>query len=309
MGVGMLHLFALEHNAVCDALKKVYPQFDDQRLFELAVLTVSGLIAKIHGVEWTPNILRHHPPLSSDSRPLGTACSARSSSPMGQVATSETLSGTKRIADRSLLQPVLAGTEEFVSVYRMHPLIPDDWNFFARERRASAEPQLHRAAGPLHPRLHGQIWRWRICGTHSVWPAPARGVLAQLPERAASADSHRRSDHRPGNPGHHCRDRERGVPRYNDFREALGCRVVRPSRRHPNAEWAREINEVYNGDVDAVDLQIGMQAEQPVKGNGFSDTATRDLRADGSAQIEERPLLHQRSAARGVHPGRLRLGL
>ena len=36
VGVGMLHtLFALEHNAVCDALKKAYPQFDDQRLFEL----------------------------------------------------------------------------------------------------------------------------------------------------------------------------------------------------------------------------------------------------------------------------------
>jgi hypothetical protein len=43
----------------------------------------------------------------------------------------------------------------------------------------------------------------------------------------------------------------------------------------PYKQWAREINEVYNGDVDAVDLQIGMQAEQPPKGFGFSDTAFR----------------------------------
>jgi hypothetical protein len=72
------------------------------------------------------------------------------------------------------------------------------------------------------------------------------------------------------------RDRERGVPRYNDFREAL--RMPRRKRIEditPNQEWAREINEVYNGDVDAVDLQIGMQAEQPPKGFGFSDTAFR----------------------------------
>jgi hypothetical protein len=43
----------------------------------------------------------------------------------------------------------------------------------------------------------------------------------------------------------------------------------------PNKQWAKEINEVYNGDVNAVDLQIGMQAEQPPKGFGFSDTAFR----------------------------------
>jgi hypothetical protein len=72
------------------------------------------------------------------------------------------------------------------------------------------------------------------------------------------------------------RDRERGVPRYNDFREAL--RMPRRKRIEditPNKQWAKEINEVYHGDVDAVDLQIGMQAEQPPKGFGFSDTAFR----------------------------------
>jgi hypothetical protein len=72
------------------------------------------------------------------------------------------------------------------------------------------------------------------------------------------------------------RDRERGVPRYNDFREMLRM----PRRKSideitPNKEWAREINEIYNGNVDMVDVQIGMQAEQPPKGFGFSDTAFR----------------------------------
>ena len=59
-GVRLLHtLFSPRDNAVCDALKRACPSFDDQRLFELAVLVVSALIAKIHTVEWTPCILRH----------------------------------------------------------------------------------------------------------------------------------------------------------------------------------------------------------------------------------------------------------
>ena len=72
------------------------------------------------------------------------------------------------------------------------------------------------------------------------------------------------------------RDRERGVPRYNDFREMMHM----PRRKSideitPNKEWAKEINEIYGGNVDLVDTQIGMQAEQPPKGFGFSDTAFR----------------------------------
>ena len=43
----------------CDELKKAYPDLDDQRLFELGVLVVSALIAKIHTVEWTTCVLRH----------------------------------------------------------------------------------------------------------------------------------------------------------------------------------------------------------------------------------------------------------
>ena len=65
VGVGLLHtLFAREHNAVCDALKKALPELDDQRLFELGVLVVSALIAKIHTVEWTT--VRAAPPGAAD---------------------------------------------------------------------------------------------------------------------------------------------------------------------------------------------------------------------------------------------------
>ena len=50
---------AREHNAVCDALRAEYPQLGEDRIYQIARLVVSALIAKIHTVEWTPAILGH----------------------------------------------------------------------------------------------------------------------------------------------------------------------------------------------------------------------------------------------------------
>jgi len=42
-----------------------------------------------------------------------------------------------------------------------------------------------------------------------------------------------------------------------------------------NPEWREEIRRVYEGDIDRVDLIVGLFAETPPKGFGFSDTAFR----------------------------------
>jgi hypothetical protein len=72
------------------------------------------------------------------------------------------------------------------------------------------------------------------------------------------------------------RDRERGVPRYNDFREEMRMPRVRSfDELTPNKDWAEQIRRVYNNDIDKVDLQVGMYAEPLPPGFGFSDTAFR----------------------------------
>ena len=43
----------------------------------------------------------------------------------------------------------------------------------------------------------------------------------------------------------------------------------------PNKQWQEEIRAVYDDDIDAVDLQVGLLAEPAPKGFGFSDTAFR----------------------------------
>ena len=58
VGLSLLHgLFALEHNAICDALKKHNPLWDDERLFQQARLVNAALLAKIHTVEWSTSII------------------------------------------------------------------------------------------------------------------------------------------------------------------------------------------------------------------------------------------------------------
>jgi hypothetical protein len=60
IGLGLMHtLFALEHNAICERLKREYASWSDDRLFNTARLVNAALMAKIHTVEWTPAILAH----------------------------------------------------------------------------------------------------------------------------------------------------------------------------------------------------------------------------------------------------------
>ncbi len=274
-GVGILHtLFAREHNAVCDALKKAYPSFDDQRLYEVAVLTVSALIAKIHTVDWTTTVLRHPALQIAMNANWYGALGETFKEKIGRVSDSEAISGIVGSPADHHGAP-FSLTEEFTTVYRLHPLIPDDWNWFSLEsgehlRNTNfTEIQGKYTRDFMHSMQVGDLW-------YSMGQASAGAIcLHNYPNALRKLE---RLDGQITDLAtlDIVRDRERGVPRYNDFREMLRM----PRRKSideitPNKQWAKEINEVYNGDVDMVDVQIGMQAEQPPKGFGFSDTAFR----------------------------------
>ncbi|HEX2728879.1 MAG TPA: peroxidase family protein, partial [Rubrobacteraceae bacterium] len=72
------------------------------------------------------------------------------------------------------------------------------------------------------------------------------------------------------------RSRELGVPRYNQFRELLHLpRVESFEELTDTPEWAEELRRVYAGEIDRVDLTVGLYAEPVPEGFGFSDTAFR----------------------------------
>lgn len=274
-GPGLLHtLFAREHNTVVTAIKKAHPEYDDQRLFELGVLVVSALIAKIHTVEWTPCVLRHPALQIGMSANWYGALGETFRDKVGRIGDSEALSGIIGSSTEHHSAP-FSLTEEFVSVYRMHPLIPDDWSFYSLESGVLVQEAFFTDLQGRYTRDFmdslemGDMW-------YSIGKASAGAVC--LHNYPNSLRNLTRVDGQITDLAtlDIVRDRERGVPRYNDFREAL--RMPRRKRIEditPNKQWAKEINEVYNGDADAVDLQIGMQAEQPPKGFGFSDVAFR----------------------------------
>ena len=275
VGLSMLHtLFTLEHNAICDHLKRAYPSWDDQRLYETAWLVNAAVMAKIHTVEWTPGILPHRALQIGMSANWWGLLGERFKKRYGRVSESETLSGIVGSATDHHSAP-FALTEEFVSVYRLHALIADDWKFFSLdsgqllEERTFTEiqgvdtltfmdkvsmPDLFYSFGISHP---GAI-------TLHNFPRALQNLKridGQLLDMATLDIA---------------RDRERGVPRYNDFRELLRMPRVRTFEDlTANRVWAREIRDVYKGDIDRVDLQVGLHAETPPPGFGFSDTAFR----------------------------------
>jgi len=93
-----------------------------------------------------------------------------------------------------------------------------------------------------------------------------------------------RDEHRHGEGGEHLdlaavdilRDRERGVPRYNQFRRLLHKDPVKSfDELTDNPAWRKQIREVYNNDLEKVDLMTGLFAEPLPPGFGFSETAFR----------------------------------
>ena len=121
----MHSLFVLEHNTICGHLRQAYPDWDDDALFDRARLINSALMAKIHTVEWTPAILQH-PTLQLAMRANWWGLQGEDSHEvLGRISESEVISGIPGSEQDHHGAPFQM-TEEFVSVYRMHPLMPDE---------------------------------------------------------------------------------------------------------------------------------------------------------------------------------------
>ena len=84
------------------------------------------------------------------------------------------------------------------------------------------------------------------------------------------------------------RDRERGVPRYNGFRRALGLNPVnRFGDLTDDPIDDAEPEELYEGDVEALDLLVGCLAEsRRPTGFGFGETAFQVFVLNASRRLQ-----------------------
>ncbi len=276
VGLGLLHtLFALEHNAICDELKRVHPQMGDDDLFGTAQLVNSALIAKIHTVEWTPAIT-NHPVMHTGMRAnwWGLA-EEKIHRKYGRLSENEVISGIPGSKAEHHGAPYQL-TEEFVSVYRLHPLLPDELEIHSLKDNELLEVLnfndiiLLKAERVLREGAKAQdIWYSfgiQHPGAVCLHNYPRFLQDLTLPDGVrldlGAVDI--------------IRDRERGVPRYCQFRRLLHLKAPESFEElTDNPVWAAELKEMYKGDIERVDLQIGMHAETPPTGFGFSDTAFR----------------------------------
>src|SRR5437016_738892 len=274
IGLSLLHtLFVKEHNAICDYLKGSHPTWDDEKLFLTARLVNSALIAKIHTVEWTPGILAN-PVLERAMNANWYGILPRwVRQKFGHLGT-EMIGGVVG-SDQAHHAAAYAITEEFIAVYRLHPLLPDD--YVIRDHRNG---QLIEESGFDPIQGHGtrpSIDKWGMSNLMYSFGVAHPGAIT-LHNHPRALQNHVRLTGERVDIGtiDILRDRERGVARYNKFREKLRKpRVKRFEDLTDNPEWAEQIRDVYDGEIDRVDLQVGMLAEPLPPGFGFSDTAFR----------------------------------
>ena len=300
IGLSMLHaLFTAEHNAICDALKNQLPKYSDKGdewLYQKARLINAALIAKIHTLEWTTGILSH------DTIGMGMQANWTgvdtddAEAVLGELIhkidkkyniPDTLLMKLPHLVSSGLLSGIVGShsnhhgvpysmTEEFVSVYRMHPLLPDEielkspfGNSEKSRKYSLLEVCLKETRGVMESfELSDLLYSFGTAHPGALRLHNFPNTLRKLETEddgfidLAAIDI--------------LRDRERGVPRYNKFRELLGMKRIETFEELVDESASAEtIKTMYQGDIDQVDLMVGLFAEPLLEGMGFSETAFR----------------------------------
>jgi hypothetical protein len=287
-------LFAREHNAICDALRSQYRAWSDERIYQTARLIVCALIAKIHTVEWTPAILATKTiDISLHANWYGAPKDWLSQLGIWLFDTRE-LKGIPQTLPNHHGTPYSL-TEEFAAVYRLHPLIPDDYHFVDLETGRSTTLPFNKIQGIQTDAVMRGLKLENVVYSFGI-AHPGAITLHNYPR---SLQHFQRSNGEIIDLSvvDVVRDRMRGVPRFNDFRAALHKpRITRWEELSDDPETVRRIKDLY-GSLDMVDTMVGLYAEPPPQGFGFSDTAfrifilmaSRRLQSDRFLTVDYRP--------------------
>lgn len=343
VGLSLLHtLFVEEHNSIAVMLKSKNAKYNkksgkwawkrwrtdkplflddkqlDEQIFQTARLINAAVLAKIHTVEWTPAILPN-PTLKKAMyiNWYGLANPQTWSKVLKHIPginKTDWFSGNK-------MDYVIGGivgnkrndagvpfsiTEEFTSVYRLHPLLPEQLDFKKLATSSSSVtsvPFVETIRDKSYEIMENNDLKdlFYSFGTQ----LPGQLVLNNFPKFMQNLEI-------PGGESIDLgmvdiiRDRERGVPRYNQFRRAIGLKPLSSYRDffmsgQPLDERQSRIidkfKRVYGttadgkDNVEDIDLLVGTLAEDDKirpKNFGFGETlfqifilmASRRLMAD-----------------------------
>ena len=337
-------LFVKEHNAIADMLYKEYvndskdmagkylwgtpesrarangvnvkrftEQQLDEHIFQVARLINSAVMAKIHTVEWTPAILANKTlkiAMRANWYGLANPTSWLPVVGLDAETRADWFSFTKSgavfggiIGDtRDDAGVPYSITEEFTSVYRLHSLLPESLVLKKQATGEVADVPLkdtrNEKSNPIMEEYSLEDLYYSF-GTQK----PGQIVLNNFPAFFQNLEIPGRGKMDLGMVDI-MRDRERGVPRYNQFRRAINLKPIQSysdffPKNKPLGEREKAViakfNAVYGKDaegkdnVEMIDLLVGTLAEEVrPAGFGFGETqfqifilmASRRLMAD-----------------------------
>ncbi|KAK3728603.1 hypothetical protein QZH41_011685 [Actinostola sp. cb2023] len=280
VGLALMHnIFTREHNAICDMLHQNNPYLDDDKLFDTARLINTAVMVKIHTIEWTPAILNNTALRTGVRVNWGLDPGQETWDWLAQFNIT-TNPGIKPLVGqpKNLRGVPFSLSEEFVSVYRMHPLLPDYLKIL------SMESKTYTGTSYSLPNYSFANTR-KIFTSHSLADilytfgvdSPGALTLNNYPKFLTNLKL----------PFHQqngesvdvatidiLRDRERGVPRYNNFRRLINLKPVDSFEDlTPNVQHVAALKRLYCNDIEKLDLLIGSLAEEPKPtGFGFGET-------------------------------------
>jgi hypothetical protein len=176
-------------------------------------------------------------------------------------------------------------TEEFAAVYRMHPLIRDDWMFrAAADDTLIAEYTFRQIAGPAAMSVAAKVPMHDLFYSFGTLH-PGALVLNNFPRYLQEFE---RPDGKLTDLAATdiLRTRELGVPRYNEFRRLLRMNPAKDFEAlTDDSALASTLQEIYGGNIERVDLIVGLFAEKRPQGFAFSDTTFRIFLAATSRRL------------------------
>ncbi|XP_065183426.1 uncharacterized protein LOC135814255 [Sycon ciliatum] len=273
-GLSIMHtLFTREHNAICDMLKENYPTMTDQRLFETARLITAAVIAKIHTVEWTTALLSHTALLFGMNANWAGALGPNIKKIFGHTGSS-ILNGYLGMPKAQNSDVPHALSEEFTAIYRMHSLLRDEYVV----HRVQDQGKPSDKAIPLvdltferHLNVRGNYSQADMLLTFG---SSYLGALTLHNYPTVLMDLTKPNKNRIDLATIDIlRDRERQVPRYNHYRRTMHLVPKKDiDDLTPDPETRKLLKEVYDNDIEKVDLLIGGLAEPFPDNFAFSDT-------------------------------------
>jgi hypothetical protein len=250
-GIGLInYIFLKEHNYIGDMLNMLYPQMTDEDIYQKCRLIISASIAKIHTIEWTCAIL------DNDFAKF-----------LQNVYIYDIHTQNNNFTEDINFNH----SEEFAAVYRMHSLLPNNFNIIDCEskkviKKLDIKDFVFEKSSIINQTYNKNdlIYSMGIGEIGLLVPQNTPNFFSDiiLPDKSkinlTALDIYR--------------DRQLKIPRYNDFRRALNLKPLNDfSDLVDDIDLINKLKQVYSS-IEEIDVQVGIIYEKKIPGFIFGDT-------------------------------------